>query len=300
MTGTVFNIQKFCTGDGPGIRTVVFLKGCPLHCAWCHNAESQRSVPELLYHGEKCTLCGRCVSACKMGVHLLDNGAHILMREKCTVCGECTKACLNDALEIKGKEMSASDVLAEVMKDKPFYESSGGGITLSGGEPLAQIDFTLELLTEAKAAGLHTCVETCGYTKRENIERVARLTDIFLFDVKLTDSALHQKYTGVPSEQILENLRAIDELGAKTILRCPIIPDVNDNEEHFAALAKLANSLTNVLRIELEPYHAFGNGKYEQVGRGEFVKEFRVPEENEPQKWCEQVRAHTSVPVLVP
>ncbi len=299
MNGTVFNIQKFCTSDGPGIRTVVFLKGCPLHCAWCHNAESQRIVHELMYHADKCVMCGRCAAVCPNGVHTIENGVHTLDRDKCTACGKCVDACLTDALEIKGKRMTAQEVIADVMKDKVFYDNSGGAITLSGGEPTAQLDFAIAILKAAKESGLHTAIETCGFTSEENIKAIAKYVDLFLYDIKHTDSAAHEKYTGVKNERILENLRTIDALGKKSIIRAPIIPGVNDNDEHFAALAALASSLSNVERIDVEPYHDLGSGKYEQLGESSATHAFRVPERDEVDAWRDKIAALTSVPVTI-
>ena len=299
MKGAVFNIQKFCTSDGPGIRTVVFLKGCPLRCAWCRNAESQRKVSELMYHSDKCVYCGRCAAVCEQGVHAVKGNVHTLERDKCISCGKCVEACLADALELKGKNMTVDEVIADVMKDKVFYDNSGGGMTLSGGEPTAQLDFTLALLKAAKDNGLHTAIETCGYTSAENIKAIAEYVDLFLYDVKHTDSVLHEKYTGVSNERILENLRLIDSMGKKSVIRAPIIPDVNDTDEHFAALAELANGLKNVEKIEIEPYHDLGNGKYEQLGESVYTHVFHVPKKAEVDVWLEKISSQTSVPVIV-
>ncbi len=299
MIGTVFNVQKFCTSDGPGIRTVVFLKGCPLRCAWCHNAESQRKTSELMYHGDKCVYCGKCAVVCEQGVHIVNGTTHTLERDKCISCGKCVEACLTDALELKGTNVTVDEIIADVMKDKVFYDNSGGGITLSGGEPTAQLDFTLALLKAARNNGLHTAIETCGYTSAENIKAVAEHVDLFLYDVKHTDSALHEKYTGVPNERILENLRLIDSMGKKIVIRTPIIPDVNDTDEHFTALAALASELKNVEKLEIEPYHDLGNAKYEQLGESVETHTFRVPEKAEVDVWREKIAAQTSVPVTV-
>lgn len=299
MKGAVFNVQKFCTSDGPGIRTVVFLKGCPLRCAWCHNAESQRKISELMYHADKCVYCGRCAAVCAQGVHTVDGATHTLERDKCISCGKCVEVCLADALELKGKNMTVDEVIADVMKDKIFYDNSSGGMTLSGGEPTAQLDFTLALLKAAKENGLHTAIETCGYTSEENIKAVAEYVDLFLYDVKHTDSALHEKYTGVRNERIIENLHLIDGMGKKSVIRAPIIPDVNDTDEHFAALAALANELHNIEKIEIEPYHDLGNGKYEQLGESVEAHTFRVPEKAEVDTWREKVAAQTDVTVAI-
>lgn len=277
--GIVFNIQHFSVDDGPGIRTTVFLKGCPLHCAWCHNPESHSSTKEILYDSSLCIGCGGCTKVCPNG------GSGIREREKsrCTACGRCAEICPTKALELAGREMAAEEVLEEVLRDRAFYETSHGGITLSGGEPLMQIDFSVDILTKAKKAGLQTCVETCGYASAENIRALAEVTDLFLYDWKLTDSALHKQYTGADNRVIGENLRMLDALGKNVILRCPIIPGVNDTEDHFAGIAALANILPNVLRIELEPYHALGIEKSKRMGKP--ISSFRIPTEEEALQW---------------
>lgn len=198
--GIVFNIQKFCLQDGPGIRTTVFLKGCPLHCAWCHNPESHSEKSCVLYDKEKCVGCGKCGETCQNGAHAFTT-EHTVDREKCITCGACVKACDNDALELVGKEMSVDEVLSEVLKDRAFYENSGGGLTLSGGEPLLQFDFSYEVLRQARLNGINTCVETCGFTSTEKITKIAQVTDVFLYDWKLTDDELHKRYTGVSNQR---------------------------------------------------------------------------------------------------
>ena len=246
MNGTIFNIQRFCTGDGPGIRTTVFLKGCPLSCLWCHNPESQRSEKEILFYKDKCTGCGRCRDMTVEDSDFL---------------------CYNDAKRICGKSTTVDEVLEEVLKDRLFYENSGGGLTLSGGEPLAQFAFTKALLQAAKDAGLHTAIETCGFTSEERIREIAPLVDLFLFDYKESDPVLHKEFTGVDNAPILGNLRLLDRLGKETILRCPIIPGCNDRPDHLEGICKLANGLTHLRGIDVEPYHSLGEGKYAALGK---------------------------------
>lgn len=264
MRGMILNIQKFCTKDGPGIRTTVFLKGCPLRCEWCHNPESQKTRAELLYDAEKCTGCGRCTKICETGAQRFESG-HILDRSRCAECFKCVSISCG-ALERAGKSVSVDEVIKEVADDAVFYESSGGGLTLSGGEPFAQPEFALALLSAAKSIGLHTCVETCGYVPKEVIEKAAGVVDIFLYDIKLTNDKLHRKYTGVSNQLISENLRHIDLLGAKTILRCPIIPGINDTDEHFAGIASAASSLKNIIEINIEPFNQLSGAKYGRLG----------------------------------
>ena len=294
MKGIVFNIQKFCVNDGPGIRTTVFLKGCPLHCKWCHNPESHSCKAELLYDLEKCVGCGRCGDVCPQSAHTFE-GIHKIDRKKCISCGVCADECDINALEFAGKEMSVQEVLAVVLKDKVFYDNSGGGLTLSGGEPLMQFDFAYELLKQAKQSGIHTCIETCGFAKTENILKIAKSTDIFLYDWKLTDEKLHEKYTGVSNIQILDNLRAIDSANVKIILRCPIIPGINDTEEHFGGIAGVANSLKNILAVEIEPYHSLGNGKYNKLGKTEKIQNFQQPTGQQVEEWIVQIQKHTEI-----
>ena len=288
VQGNVFNIQKFCTNDGPGIRTTVFLKGCPLHCEWCHNPESQKRETQLLFDASKCVNCGRCVQVCPVNAQYFKD-THEIDRSKCVACGECCKVCPTDALELAGKEMSIQEVMEEVLSDKIFYDNSGGGMTLSGGEPLLQFDFAYELLRQAKANGLHTCIETCGFVPTEKIKQAAAYIDMFLFDWKVTDDTLHKRYTGGSNALILQNLRMLDAQGAKIVLRCPIIPDVNDTGEHFKGIAALANSLRNVSAVEIEPYHSLGNSKYQKLDEDTTPTVFRTPADEEVERWIDDI-----------
>lgn len=294
MTGRVFNIQKFCINDGPGIRTTVFFKGCPLRCKWCHNPESNRISPELLFSSDKCVLCRKCETVCENGAHIF-SPLHTIERSLCALCGNCVKICPVDAFEIAGKEVTADEVIKAVLADKEFFEDSGGGLTLSGGEPFMQFDFLAEVLRKAKENSLHTCVETCGFCDEEKLIEASAYIDIFLFDYKLTDNTLHKKYTGVGNEKILSNLRALDKNGSAIILRCPIIPGVNDTDEHFKGIADTANSLHNILRIEIAPYHELGISKSMRLG--EAVKTFSVPEKKEAQRYIDEIKKYTSLQV---
>lgn len=294
MKATIFNIQRFSIQDGPGIRTTVFMKGCPLRCSWCHNPESNRAVPELFYTQSKCVGCGSCAAIC--GCHSLTDGEHSLDRASCVGCGRCAEACYTGALELCGKPMSPEEILHEVLKDVDFY-ADGGGMTLSGGEPLHQLEFTLELLKLAKEAGLNTCMETCGYASPERVQAVAPYVDLFLYDYKETAPALHRKFTGVDNALILSNLRLLDSLGARLILRCPIIPGCNDRLEHFIGIAETAKSLSNVLEINVEPYHPLGKSKSERLGREYPLGELGFASSEAAQEWIDAISARTSVPV---
>ncbi len=293
--GLIFNIQKFCINDGPGIRTTVFFKGCPLRCEWCHNPESNEAKPQLLYCADKCKSCEKCAGVCENEVHIF-NGAHKLNREKCAACGKCESVCSSKALEIAGKSVSADDVIKEALKDKAFYEDSGGGLTISGGEPFLQFPFLIEILRKAKENDLHICIETCGFTDGQKLIEAARYTDIFLYDYKLTDSVLHKKYTGTDNKKILSNLMLLDENGSKIILRCPIIPGINDNEKHFRGIAEMAGSLKNVLAIEISPYHELGTSKLSRMGK-ETTISFRAPDKEECEKYINSIKKYTDINV---
>lgn len=297
MTGTIFNIQKFCINDGPGIRTTVFVKGCPLNCLWCHNPESKSTKPEIFYDVRKCIGCGRCAAACPFGCHEIAAEGHVFHRENCIQCGKCAESCYADALEKVGYEIAVEDAMEEIMKDEIFYKNSGGGMTISGGEPMAQFDFTYALMTEAKEKGLHTCMETCGFAPSSHYKKIAPLVDIFLFDYKLTDSQLHKKYTGVPNDTIRKNLLLLDSLGAASVLRCPIIPTVNDTPEHLLGIAETANSLKHILEVNIEPYHPLGSGKSTMLGKDYPLRDLTFPDNEVVDSWILSVQERTVVPV---
>ena len=268
MTGNIFNIQRFSTSDGPGIRTTVFLKGCPLSCIWCHNPESLSSQPEIFFNSSKCINCRICEKICKHNQHSFNANNHIFLRDNCKKCMGCVLECPANAIEICGKEVTANEVIAEVLKDKEFYLQSGGGITLSGGEPLFQYDFSLEILKKAKESGIHTAIETSGYSNRDLCE-INNYVDLWLYDIKLFSEEEHIKYVGVSNKKIQKNLFYLDSLGAKIILRCPIIPDINLEENHFNEIANLTKNLQNVVAIHFEPYHPLGIDKRERLGKSQ-------------------------------
>ena len=261
----VTKIQKFCTHDGPGIRTTVFLKGCPLRCIWCHNPETQSIKPEFFYSPQFCLGCGACVSACPSGVHSFSQD-HALNRSLCTGCMACTDACPSGALEPCACMMSAEEIMAEVMKDRAFYGTKGG-LTLSGGEPCLYKEQMLPLLQSAKDAGITTVIETSGMFEASLLNALVPLTDLFLWDVKDTDPVRHLKNTGGTLETILSNLRKADSMGAKTRLRCILLHGVNLNDTHLANLVSLYRTLHHCEGIELLPYHTYGDSKNLQLGR---------------------------------
>ena len=290
MNGIISNIQKFCIHDGDGIRTCVFLKGCPLRCIWCHNPESLEKKPALSFNKQKCSSCGRCLAVCS--ARTAENGTLKINREKCTKCGKCAGICLNDANEIIGKEMTAVQVIAEVLKDKMFYDTSGGGITVTGGEPSYQPDFTLELLTLAKESGISLAVETCGIGTREFYSNAAGLGTTFLFDIKCIDPAKHRKLTGSDNANIMSNLNYLMESGADIIIRLPMIPDCNDSDEDIALLSAFLNENRARYRYaEIMPYHTLGIGKSEKTGTvSAFVRE--SASDDEISRWCSLFASH--------
>ena len=265
MEGVLFNIQRYSLHDGPGIRTIPFFKGCPLSCKWCSNPESQRPQPELIFKKSDCIRCGKCIEACKQQALSVSN-AFFIDRERCIQCGKCTQVCPTQALEMKGKRMTVADVMRELQKEENLYRRSGGGITLSGGEPLAQPDFARELLKACKEKGWHTAMETTGFTTPEVIADVFPYVDLALTDIKAINPAVHLANTGIENSQILENLLRISFL-TKTIVRIPVIPGVNDNPEEIHNIAEFARLMSNVDTLHLLPYHSFGENKYGLLGR---------------------------------
>lgn len=290
-SGLVVDIHRFSLYDGPGIRTVVFLKGCPLDCLWCHNPESKSYKPQLSFNQSKCTNCFECVKVCSNGAHFIDaNGAHSVDFEKCRACGNCAEVCPSGALTIIGKPYTADEIVSLALKDKPYYDESGGGITLSGGEPMAQFEFTLDVLKKAKAAGLHTALETCGFTRVSRYLDVMPYVDLFLYDYKATNPIAHKEYTGADNNLILDNLRVLAESGAEIVLRCPLIPGFNDTDDHLKGIASLSLTYPNIKMIEIMPYHTIGLDKAKKIGAPQQLAGFPASTAEDKLLWLAKIK----------
>jgi len=278
IRGLVFDIERFAIHDGPGIRTTLFLKGCPLACWWCHNPESIAPRSQLAFFDDKCISCGRCFEACPRGVHeRLADGSRLLHREKCVACGRCTESCFAEALVLEGREMTVEEAVAELRKDAPFYESSGGGITLSGGEPMHQAAFCEAVLRACRSEGMRTALDTSGHAPWDDFASVLPHVDLVLYDFKHADPGEHLKYTGVSNELLRENLLRIDVLGIPIEIRIPIVPGVNDDAVNMERSARIISRLRNVTGVTLLPYHRLGEEKYQRIGRSYRLRDLQPP-----------------------
>jgi pyruvate formate lyase activating enzyme len=275
LTARVTAIQRFCTHDGDGIRTTVFLKGCPLSCRWCHNPETQSKKQQFFFNEKLCISCGACAAVCKTGVHQSREN-----RENCIGCGECAAVCPGGAIEMCSREMPVDEVLKEVLADKAFY-GEVGGLTVSGGEPMANPEFTLELLRRAKAEGLSTAVETCGLFDEKYVEPLSAVCDIFLWDFKDGNSARHKEMTGVGNEKILSNLKAIDKFDVRIILRCIMVRGVNIDEENLSKIAETFKNTAHCEAVELLSYHAYGGSKSARLGSADSSNADWIPTDSD-------------------
>jgi pyruvate formate lyase activating enzyme len=290
LSELIFDIQRGALHDGPGIRTVVFLKGCPLNCQWCHNPEARSFEAQLFWYADRCVHCGACADACQYDVHVFENGIHSVDFERCILSAECVEVCQREALKIIGTETSVLGVLHEVLSDQAYYDNSGGGITLSGGEPMSHPEFILELLTQCKQNGVHTCIQTAGSVARERFEKVLPMVDHFLFDYKLSNPEDHKRYTGVTNQLILENLDYLYHSEATITLRCPIIPGVNDTNEHFRAIHELSLKYPNLAGIELLPYHDMGKSKAQSIGLDIPFEELKTTPKEMTENWLSTLK----------
>jgi pyruvate formate lyase activating enzyme len=274
--GMIFDIKKFAIDDGPGIRTTVFLKGCPLRCWWCHNPEGQLMTPELMIRKNLCIRCDECVKNCSKEALSFHAEQLSLNRKGCSVCGNCAQKCPTGALSVVGKEMTVKEVMKEIDKDLTFYGESGGGVTFSGGEPLLQVDFLDMLLSECKRKKVHTAVDTSGYASAASFEKIRDKVDLFLYDIKIMDEKKHRKYTGVSNKLIIQNFRRLTENEGNIIVRFPVVPRINDDKHNISRLGEFVFSF-GVKRIHLLPYHKAGIEKYRCLGKSYKLKTIENP-----------------------
>ena len=277
--GIIFDIKKYSIHDGPGTRTTVHLKGCPLACWWCHNPESQSVRPTVLFRSEKCIACGTCVKVCPQGAISVSGGALVTDEALCTGCGKCCEACPPEARELCGKPYTIEELMTELKKDEIFFRT--GGVTFSGGEPLMQPEFLIEALDACGAQGYHRCVDTCGFTQKRVIVDAAKRTDLFLYDIKHMDPEEHKKYTGVDNVVILENLAAISEAGANINVRIPFMPGLNSSDENMRAIGKFVAPLRGVVGVNILPYHTVAKGKHERWHMEYKLNDLMPPTENQ-------------------
>lgn len=289
MNTLVIDVQRSSLHDGPGIRTTVFLKGCPLRCQWCHNPESQSYEKQLSFQSTLCIGCKACEKVCPNQVHsFLETGQHEVMIDQCMQCNTCVDVCPTNALTVVGKDMTVEEVFKTVKKDRIFYEMSSGGVTISGGEPLTHPVFVKELLSLCKVEGIHTCIETCGNVRRENFMEILSLTDLYLFDYKVSIKEQAEEYLKGDFNLILSNLKFLLENNKQVILRCPIIPSVNDNEQHFDAIAELVKQYDSIIYAELLPYHDYGVVK--SINTFCPQKKFHTPSDHDKEAWMNYFR----------
>ncbi len=280
MEGIIFDIKRYAVHDGPGIRLNVFFKGCPLRCLWCHNPEGVSFEPELMLMPNRCARCGDCVKACRyQALSQNSNGEVRADRSRCTLCGDCLQACQREAIDIAGRKVTVEQIVNEAEKERVFFDQSGGGVTLTGGEPLAQPEFAGALIDSLKSRGFQVALDTSGYAPSEIFRRLAGKVDLVLFDLKIMDDPLHKKYTGVSNRIILENFRSLDQLGKPVWVRFPLIPGINDHGENLEAMTSFLSGRNSVEQVNVLPYHKGGVEKIRRLGHeGEFAV-FEPPSE---------------------
>jgi pyruvate formate lyase activating enzyme len=280
--GSVFDIQRFSLHDGPGIRTLVFLKGCPLSCVWCCNPESQKEAPQIGYNAQKCISCNACVEACPYDAVSFEEGERLFSMSICDSCREqpCVEACPSGAIERFGTTMTVEEVMREVRRDEPFYRKSGGGLTVSGGEPMAQAEFTAAILKAGRGLGYSTAVETSGFCGWEEFEKIIEFTDLFLFDIKHMDSEKHREFIGQGNSRILENLARLRLRSPNIIVRIPLVPGFNSDGDSVSAIADFVRE-NGIPEIHILPYHRLGRSKYGRLFRAYAAEDIEIPMEEE-------------------
>lgn len=288
---TVFDIQRFSVNDGSGVRTLIFFKGCPLRCRWCHNPESLCRERELMYFAARCTGCRACEKVCPNEVHSFKGGIHRVDHSKCRKCGSCLSVCCYNALSVIGREYTIKELLEKVQVDRPYFGTTGG-VTLSGGEPMYQGENVILLAEAFYHAGINVCMETCGFAKTELYEKIAPYIDCFLYDYKATPGNEYKRLTGVDSNLIIENLSRLDELGKKIILRCPMIPGYNDTKIHLEMIAKLSWKYLRIEYVEILPYHSIGEAKREQLGKERNMSGLLGASAEQKEKWISDLKAY--------
>lgn len=291
ITGIVFDIKKFSIHDGPGIRTTVFLKGCPLQCVWCHNPEGISSKPEIHIWEQRCIACGNCVEICPNSAVSFQDGLRLWDRDVCTRCGRCASLCPAETVQLIGKTVSVADVMAEIEKDVICYDQSGGGVTFSGGEPLNQIRFLKALLESCKDQKIHTAVDTCGLSPWKNYQEIIPYTDLFLFDLKLMDEPRHKELTGASNQLILENLQRLVNQGKQIVVRLPIIPGLNNQPENIAETRSYLQSLGSILKVDILPYHRIASDKYRRMQNEYKLEAIPTPTDTEMESIASQFRS---------
>ena len=290
MKGRLVDIKRFAVHDGPGIRTTVFLKGCSLRCIWCHNPESRRSEPELAFLAHKCIGCGACAEVCPQNAHRLADEHHELLRDRCVACGRCADECLSDSLILYGREREAADVAADILEDAPFYETSGGGATLSGGEPLLQADFCAELFAILRQHHVHCALDTCGNVPWTSFERLLPLTDLFLYDLKHPDPERHRQLTGCDNRLILDNLRRLSDAGKPIEVRMPLVPQHNMDPDTLREAGRILADCHAVTAVRLLAYHDYARSKFTAVGLPDTMPRVTPPDVNDLENAAQMLR----------